>query len=36
LILGPGGYRVSDFLRAGSILTGIYIVVSLAALNLVF
>jgi di/tricarboxylate transporter len=36
LILGPGGYRVADFLRAGGILTGIYIVVSLAVLNLIF
>jgi di/tricarboxylate transporter len=36
LILGPGNYRVADFLRAGSGLSVIYIVVSLAALNLIF
>jgi di/tricarboxylate transporter len=36
LIIGPGDYRVGDFLRAGSILTAIYLVVSLVALNWVF
>ena len=36
LIMGPGGYRVSDFLRAGSIMTVIFFVVSLLMLNLVF
>jgi di/tricarboxylate transporter len=33
---GPGNYRVADFLRAGSGLSVIHIVVSLAALNLIF
>jgi di/tricarboxylate transporter len=36
LIMGPGDYRVSDFLRAGSIMTILFLVVSLAMLNLVF
>jgi di/tricarboxylate transporter len=36
LILGPGDYRVADFLRAGSLMTALYIVVSVAALNLFF
>jgi di/tricarboxylate transporter len=36
LIMGPGGYRVADFLKAGSIMTLIFLVVSLAALNIVF
>jgi di/tricarboxylate transporter len=36
LIVGPGDYRVADFLRAGSPLTALYIVVSLVVLNLVF
>jgi di/tricarboxylate transporter len=36
LILGPGDYRVADFLRAGSIMTVLFIVVSLVALNLAF
>lgn len=36
LIMGPGGYRVADFLRAGSIMTVIFLVVSLLALNLIF
>jgi di/tricarboxylate transporter len=36
LIMGPGDYRVSDFLRAGSIMTILFLVVSLIMLNLVF
>ena len=36
LIMGPGDYRVSDFLRAGSIMTVLFLVVSLLMLNLVF
>ena len=36
LIMGPGDYRVSDFLRAGSVMTILFLVVSLLMLNLVF
>jgi di/tricarboxylate transporter len=36
LIMGPGDYHVSDFLRAGSIMTVLFLVVSLLMLNLVF
>ncbi|NNF66617.1 MAG: SLC13 family permease [Gammaproteobacteria bacterium] len=36
LIMGPGDYRVRDFLRAGSIMTLIFLVVSLTVLNLMF
>ena len=36
LILGPGGYRVIDFVRAGGIMTILFLVVSLTMLNLVF
>jgi di/tricarboxylate transporter len=36
LIMGPGGYRVPDFLRAGGIMTVLFLVVSLSMLNLVF
>ncbi|MEX2259335.1 MAG: SLC13 family permease [Woeseia sp.] len=36
LIMGPGGYRVSDFMRVGSIMTLLYLVISLTMLNLVF
>ena len=36
LVMGPGGYHVSDFLRAGSIMSVIFIVVSLVMLNLIF
>ena len=36
LIMGPGNYRVSDFLRAGGIMTVLFLVVSLAVLNLMY
>ena len=36
LIFGPGGYRVADFLRAGSVMTVLFLVVSLLTLNAVF
>lgn len=36
LIIGPGGYQVSDFLKAGSIMTPMFLVVMIAMLNLVF
>ncbi len=36
LIMGPGDYRVSYFLRAGSVMTVLFLVVSLLMLNLVF
>ena len=36
LIMGPGGYSVTDFLRAGGIMTGLFLVVSLTVLNLIY
>ena len=36
LIMGPGGYRVVDFLRAGGIMTVLFLVVSLGVLNLLY
>lgn len=36
LIMGPGGYRVVDFLRAGSIMTVLFIVVSVVVLDLIY
>ena len=36
LIMGPAGYRVIDFMRAGSIMTVLFLVVSLSMLNLIF
>jgi di/tricarboxylate transporter len=36
LIMGPGGYRVPDFMRAGGIMTILFLVISLLMLNLVF
>jgi di/tricarboxylate transporter len=34
LIMGPGGYKVKDFLRVGSIMSILFIVVMLVAVNL--
>ncbi len=36
LIMGPGGYRVSDFVRAGGIMTVLFLIVSIATLNWIF
>ena len=36
LIMGPGNYRVADFLRAGGIMTVLFLVVSLAVLNFMY
>jgi di/tricarboxylate transporter len=36
LIMGPAGYRVADFMRAGSIMTVLFLLVSVTMLNLVF
>jgi len=36
LIMGPAGYRVPDFIRAGSVMTLIFLVVMIAMLNIVF
>jgi di/tricarboxylate transporter len=35
LIMGPGGYRVPDFMRAGGIMTVLFLVVLIVMLNLV-
>ena len=36
LIMGPGGYRVADFIRAGSGMSIIFLVVMLTMVNLLF
>ena len=36
LIMGPGGYRVPDFMKAGGIMTILFLVVMLVMMNLVF
>ena len=36
LIMGPGGYRVADFLRAGGIMTILFLAISLIMLNMAF
>ncbi len=36
LIMGPAGYRVPDFMRAGGVMTILFLVVALVMLNIVF
>jgi di/tricarboxylate transporter len=36
LIMGPGGYRVADFIRAGSPMSLVFIIVMLTMVNVVF
>ena len=36
LLMGPGGYRVKDFMRAGGIMTILFLVVMLVMMNLFF
>ena len=36
LIMGPGGYRVIDFMRCGSTMTVLFLVVSMVMMNIVF
>ena len=36
LIMGPGGYRVPDFMRAGGIMTILFLIVSVSVLNLLY
>ena len=36
LIMGPGGYRVADFMRAGGIMTILFLAVLMVMLNLIY
>jgi len=36
LLMGPGGYSVPDYMRAGGVMTLLFLVVSLVMLNVVF
>ena len=36
LIMGPGGYRVPDFMKAGGIMTVLFLVVMMLMMNLIF
>ncbi|NND92456.1 MAG: SLC13 family permease [Granulosicoccus sp.] len=36
LLMGPGGYHVADFMRAGGIMTVLFLLVSLLTLNLLY
>jgi di/tricarboxylate transporter len=34
--MGPAGYRVPDFMKAGGIMTILFLVVMLTMMNLIF
>jgi di/tricarboxylate transporter len=36
LLMGPGGYRVPDFMRAGGVMTVLFLIVMMVMMNLVF
>jgi di/tricarboxylate transporter len=36
LLMGPGGYRVPDFLRAGGLMTVLFLIVMLVVMNILF
>ena len=36
LIMGPGGYKVTDFMRTGGIMTVLFVLVSLTVMNLIY
>ncbi len=36
LLMGPGGYRVPDFMRAGGIMTALFLIVMLVMMNVLF
>ncbi len=36
LIMGPAGYKVTDFMKSGGIMTVLFLIVSLLMMNLVF
>jgi len=36
LIMGPGGYRVADFMKAGGIMTILFLIVMMVMLNLAY
>ena len=36
LIMGPGGYKVADFIKAGGIMTVLFIVVMMTMMSLIF
>ncbi|WP_053951265.1 SLC13 family permease [Candidatus Thioglobus autotrophicus] len=36
LIMGPGGYKVADFIKAGGVMTVLFLIVMMTMMNLVF
>jgi di/tricarboxylate transporter len=36
LIMGPGGYKVTDFMKSGGIMTILFLIVSLSVMNILF
>ncbi len=36
LIMGPGGYKVADFIKAGGLMTVLFIIVMVSMMNIIF
>jgi di/tricarboxylate transporter len=36
LIMGPGGYKVADFIKAGSLMTVLFITVMMLMMSVIF
>jgi di/tricarboxylate transporter len=36
MIMGPGGYKVIDFMKSGGIMTILFLIVSLSVMNILF
>jgi len=36
MIMGPGGYKVIDFMKSGGIMTILFLIVSLSIMNILF
>jgi di/tricarboxylate transporter len=36
LIMGPGGYKVIDFIRAGGVMSVLFLVVLISVINLIY
>jgi di/tricarboxylate transporter len=34
--MGPGGYKVPDFMKAGGVMTILFLIVSLIMLNVIY
>jgi di/tricarboxylate transporter len=34
--MGPGGYKVTDFVKSGGVMTILFLIVSMTMMNVVF